>query len=89
MEDAKDPRSYAGYRLITDQFWLGKAYVALAFSTKTTAPQRAEQCSQARSWFQLCFPQFESLKDAQGGDQGSERADEIRCGLKQCAASEK
>ena len=57
------PASYYGYRLIADQFWLGKAHAALASSARLSAAERAEHCRQARSWFQRCLPQFESLRD--------------------------
>ncbi len=85
LPDAKTPQSYAGYVLITDQFWLGKAYTAMASSTKVPLAGRAEECKQVRSWFKLCIPQFEALRDKGPDYQASDRLDEIRAELSRCS----
>ena len=87
MQDAKNPRSYAGYALITDQLWAGKAYVALA--ARSSAANNTAACRQAESWFRLCLPQFESLRNAEPYYEGAERSDEIRRELSHCTASQK
>ena len=87
MQDAKNPRSYAGYALISDQMSAGKAYVALALSRSGSAAERAEECRQAESWFRLCLPEFESLKNAEPLYEGSERVDEINRERSRCTDS--
>ncbi len=85
--DSKDPQSFVGFALITDQLWLGKAYVLLASSTRLSAAQRAEQCRQAQSWFQLCLPQFGALRDKAPGYQGADKVKEIHSEMARCAPS--
>jgi serine/threonine protein kinase len=64
LPDAKNPQSQAGYVYVSDQYWLGKAHVLMASSSKNPA----EHFKVAESWFQKCLPGFKLLRD-QGSPQ--------------------
>jgi non-specific serine/threonine protein kinase/serine/threonine-protein kinase len=88
IEDAKNPQSYAGYAVITNQLWLGKAHIALASSAKVPA-KRDDECRQAQSWFRFCQPQFDSLRDKGDLYHAVETLDDIHHELSRCRGSAK
>ena len=85
--DSKDPQSYVGFALINNQLLLGEAHVMLSASARLSASQRAEECRQAQAWFQLCLPQFESLRGKNEGFKGEETVAEIHREMLRCRAA--
>ncbi len=63
LPGATNPQSMMGYAMALDQFWMGKADVGLASSTKLAAQRRSGYCREAESWFHKCLPAFEQLRD--------------------------
>jgi eukaryotic-like serine/threonine-protein kinase len=49
MSEARQPKSRASWAILKDQYWLGKAYTAAAFSGGRSHPD-ASSCQQAQAW---------------------------------------
>jgi len=72
-----NPQSMVGYALASDQLWMGKVAVGLASSAKNPT-ERATQCREADSWFRMCLPAFEHLRDHASPEfEGALRVQEI------------
>jgi len=85
MSDAKNPQSRVGYIVVSDQFFLGKAYSTMAASAGNGS-QQGEYCREAGSWFQKCRPAYEFLRDhAQESYNGADRLTEIEREANRCA----
>jgi serine/threonine protein kinase len=87
MSGAGDPRSWAGFILASDQFWLGKAHSLFASSAKAPLGKKVEHCKEAQSWFQKCLPAFKLFRDHPkpgNGDDG--RVKEIEKEIAGCSA---
>jgi serine/threonine protein kinase/tetratricopeptide (TPR) repeat protein len=85
MSDAKNPQSRVGYIVVSDQFFLGKAYSTMAASAGNPS-QQVEYCREAGSWFQKCRPAYEFLRDhAQESYNGADRLTEIERETNRCA----
>jgi len=87
VSGAGDPRSWAGFILASDQFWLGKAHSLIASSAQTPVGKKVEHCKEAQSWFQKCLPAFKLFRDHPkpgNGDDG--RVKEIEKDIAGCRA---
>ncbi len=84
LSDAKSPQSRVGYIVVSDQFFLGRAYSMMATSAGN-ASQRVEYCREAGSWFQKCLPAYQFLRDhAQESYNGADRVTEIERETNRC-----
>jgi tetratricopeptide (TPR) repeat protein len=83
--ESRSPQSIGGFAVITDELWLGKAYVLMASSGKAATQQTAELCRQADSWFSKCLSAFQALRDhAPPQYGGANRVHEIKTETLRC-----
>ncbi len=84
LPDAKNPNTLAGFAVVNDEFWMGKAHRSLAASDPS--PQKtAEHYREAESWFKKSLPGFETVRD-HGLPQyrGAARVSEVNQEIAQC-----
>lgn len=65
MSEARQLKSRVGWAISKDQYWMGKAYTAVAFAEKRPRPNSAD-CQQAQAWFQKSL-RTARARDAQAG----------------------
>ncbi len=85
LPDTKNPQSLVGFAVIMDEFWLGKALVQQALTTKAPNQQSTELCREAESWFNKSLPAFQLLRDHAPPEYGgAERVNEIKAETSRC-----
>jgi len=85
LPDANNPRTLAGFTILTDQLWMGKAHVLLASSKSASRSPADVDCREAETWFSKCLPGFETIRDhAPPQYGGAARVDEVNAEKARC-----